>query len=200
MEQRTDLDETPDPDPDVLDAIADPYRWRAYETLRAFGSMAGWQLGRSMGVSEASCLRHLDRLHEVGFVRPVDGSATRRQQQWMAVPGGVRLVDDWMEQEEPYRSAALRWVNVAISTHAAILNDWIKWAPTWPPEWRERTEMYDYMMHLSVDDLKQLVEEVQAVYRSWWERSRLREKDGELTDTRPLYAACYIVPFPGPFG
>ena len=199
MQDRTELDETPDPTPELLDALADPYRWRAYETLRAFGEMAGWRLARVMGISEASCLKHLDALEEVRFARPVDAAASRRQRVWAAVPGGVRLVDDWMASEPEYRAASLRWVNVAIVTHGHLMRDWMTWAGEWPAEWREPAEMYDYMLHLDAGELAQLVEESKAVYRRWWELSRRREREGSMAGTRPVYAASHIVPFPGPY-
>ncbi len=196
---RTELDETPDPTPALLDVLADPNRWRAYETLRAHGAMAGWRLARVMRTSEASTLKHLDALEEVGFVRVVDPNLSRRQRVWAAIPGGVRLTDDWLDRERDYRAAAMRWVNVAIVTHGQILSEWFSWAGEWSTEWQGAAEMYDYILHLDAGEFSQLAEEVRAVYRKWWEVSRRREKGQGVEGTRPVYAASHIVPFPGPY-
>lgn len=186
-----DYDQTPEADRKTLAVLSDPFRYRAYECLRTLGDMKGRELASLVHVSEASILKHLRALQDIKFVSS-DESIPARRRTWHAVPGGVRVDQDDSELSD----AVAGWLGVAIATQASILRDWIELAETWPEEWRLATEHYDYVLHLTPQELKELSADLHGVMRQWRQLSRAREDRGETDGTEPVYVVTHAAPFP----
>lgn len=154
--------------------MCDPIRWRSYGLLRGLGPMRAKELSAKVAVSEASMLKHLALMEEVGFARPdkETGSAPRYQM-WSAIEGGLRLTGleastnpDHMQQ----------WMQAYLLSQNLLMRTWAKEEATWPIEWREASLNYEYWMKLTLDELQELTDEIQEVTERWKERSRSREK------------------------
>jgi Helix-turn-helix domain len=73
--------ETPDPDPRALRALAHPLRWQLLDLLGSEGSATATRCSEVLGESVASCSYHLGMLAKYGYIEEVPGR-TGREKPW----------------------------------------------------------------------------------------------------------------------
>lgn len=194
VNESTRFDQTPEVTRQILMTLSDTFRWRAYECLRSLGDMKGREIAPLIHVSESSALRHLRALHSIGFVT-FEGDSPR-QATWHAVPGGVRVPDDSTEREA-LTDALAGWLGVTFSTQASILRDSMEESEHRSADWQEAIEHYDYVLHLTSDELFQLSKELRDVVTRWLVTSREREDKSQVpSETEPVYVVTHATPFP----
>lgn len=183
-------EKTPEPTAEILTALAVPTRWEAYQVLRSFGDMKARQLGTLMRISEASALEHVRELARIGFTEPITDATNPRVEVWHAIPGGVRL--GAYDPSAEWASVALAWLRVAVNAQADLLRRWPEVAFTWTAEWLAASEVYDYTMHMTVDELQQLADEFQELMGRWRQRTGDPSREG----VQAVWIATNAFPYP----
>lgn len=204
------MTETPDaarstpkpPSADALRKLSVNVRWRAYEALRTFGPMTSRQLGKRVRVTdehgnrvrvaEGIMAAHLREMESIGFVTSSGDPQRPRSLQWSAVRGGVDL--DEFDRTESYARAASGWMKVFLASESDLAVDWVDAAPSWPKEWRTAAENADVIVRLSVDELREVAEEMRALM----EKIKVLAKERPVDDPRyrAVVAITHAFPYP----
>ena len=183
---------TPDATPEIIAVMCEPVRWRSYGLLHGLGPLRAAQLAQKVSVSEASMIKHLELMEQVGFVRSErDDSKASRYWQWCAVTGGLRLTDLVDSADDASQEAMRRWMQVFVQSQNLVLRQWAKDEHEWALPWRMASLNYDYWMHLTVEELGQLEAELQAVTNRWDELSRRR---GRVEGDSAIYVSTNAFP------
>lgn len=194
LEESAAEEQTPEVSSAILEAMANPFRQRAYDTLLIFGDMTARKLARLTNLSEASLNRHMQRLQEIGFVRPVNPEAPIRQLVWHAIRGGVRIGE--LSGSEEHAEAADAWFRAQIESQAHVLQEWTEVSGTWPVEWQTAVERWDYVLKaITAEELDTISSEFYELVARWRAVSEQHETDG-TPDTRAVYLVTHALPWP----
>ncbi|NNG38447.1 winged helix-turn-helix transcriptional regulator [Flexivirga sp. ID2601S] len=187
------VNRTPNPPSiEALKKLSVSVRWRAYESLRTLGPCTSRELAKRVGVKEASMSVHLREMKAIGYVTAEGDPAKPRSLQWAAVLGGVDL--DEFDRTESYAQAASGWMKVLLAAEAELAVDWVDVAPRWPKEWRSAAENSDAIVRLTVDELREIAEEMRALMRKVEEMAEGRAVDDPRY--RPVVAITHAFPYP----
>ena len=187
-------EQTPDPSSDVLRVMSNPFRARAYDALLIFGDMTTRKLAQLTSISEASLNEHMRQLRGIGFVRPVNADAPVRQLVWHGIPGGVRLGN--LAETEEYTAEAKAWLAATLEAETQVLQGWLEISQSWPVEWRNAVERWDYVMKaLTVEQLSELSQQLNELANRWMQISR-RQEHMDLPEARTVFLVTHAVPWP----
>lgn len=181
---------------------ADPTRWRLFMLLGFLGPMKAGSLARLVDVSDAVVRRHLEVMADVGLVEVTGEGRNRRWQRTDStreVPGlRVNEEDEGVEQLIATREFG-EWLKVVAQTGADLVQDAIDDRERVGPEWFSATEVQEYVLYLSRDELAQLSRDLQAAVRPHLEATRehLKRRDAE---SRPIYVSTHAVVWPSTDG
>ena len=182
-------EKTPDATPDIVRVMCEPVRWRSYGLLHGIGPLRAAQLAKRVSVSEASMLKHLEMLEQIGFVEAdPESSSVPRHRYWRAIPGGLRLTDA-IESTQP--ELMRQWMQVFVQSLNLVMRQWAQEEETWPLDWRHASQNYDFWMHLTSDELNTFTGELLDVARKWDVLSRHRSR---VEGAKPVYAALNAFP------
>ena len=169
--------------------MCEPVRWRSYGLLHGLGPLRAAQLAKRVSISEASMLKHLELMADIGFaVADEQSSSSPRHRQWSAIPGGLRL-DEVIETTQP--ELMRQWMQVFVQSQHLVMRQWAQEEETWPPTWRHASQNWDFWMHLTADELNEMTGELLAVGKKWDDLSRKR---GRAEGGQPVYATLNAFP------
>ncbi|WP_322920273.1 helix-turn-helix domain-containing protein [Nocardioides renjunii] len=155
-------------DPRALTAVAHPVRMGILELLTIEGPLTATQLADRLGETPANCSWHLRKLAEHDFIEEADGG-TGRQRPWRMSRIGLSWGDeDDAGPEERRAGEALaramleRWVDRYLDASSRLAES--------DPPWRAAGELTQTMGWLTLEELREVNEQVAGIIRSYEDR------------------------------
>jgi DNA-binding transcriptional ArsR family regulator len=143
-EQRRTIELT---DPRALRALAHPTRLELVGLLRREGPLTATQAGERIGESAASCSFHLRQLAKWALVEEA-GGGKGRERPWRA----TALFTSW----QPDGEAGTELSRLVARRYFEQIEEWLGREADEPPEWRERSGTGDWILYLTLDELREL--------------------------------------------
>lgn len=170
-------------DPTAIRALAHPTRLALLEILAGEGQATATRCAGLSGQSVASCSFHLRSLAKHGFIEAVAGSG--REKPWRL----ISLVQQLRRNPaDPESMVAARAFDQFFLVHEfARLRAWWSVAAEPGPEadWREVSVMTGATAWLTLDELREVSEELQALVERRFV-ARLNEPGNRAADSRPV--------------
>ena len=165
-------------DPRSLRALSHPVRLALLEALSS-GPLTATEAGELIGETPTTCSFHLRQLAKYGFVEEVGGGKGRARPWRRAYTG-------WDAPARPddleYTRASQALDDVLLDRYIQRMRRAIATAPSYPREWYEAMDGSQNMLHLTADELRELVAAYRKVASDFRERYAERSQRPE---TRP---------------
>jgi predicted ArsR family transcriptional regulator len=154
-------------DPRALRGYAHPLRMALVGLLRREGPLTATRAAERLGESVPSCSFHLRQLAKYGLAERVEG-ADARERPWRA----TAMVTSWDNApDDPGMRAATDQLN------ATMLDHYLRRAQAFlarraaePPEWLAVTGFGDTLVHVTAEELAELIRRIDAVVAEYDER------------------------------
>jgi predicted ArsR family transcriptional regulator len=154
-------------DPRAMRAVAHPVRIALLEVLGTEGPLTATQAGEHIGESPTTCSFHLRQLAKYGFIEEVEGVAGRRRP-WRLIHTGLSFSD--VSDDPETRLAATALSRVLHAFYLDRLKEGLALRRDTPTEWQKATGASEFLLYVTVDELKALDEQVEALVRPFAER------------------------------
>ena len=163
-------------DPRVLRALAHPVRQALLEALTREGPLTATQAAEIIGESPANCSFHLRTLAKYGFVEEAEGGQGR-QRPWRRKSRPMNITEDGPTPES--QIAATELIGILTERGATRLRTWHATSDSYPKQWRDAALENYTNIELTVDELRELGEQLSAVLRRYvdWSRNGDRPAD-----------------------
>lgn len=166
-------------DASALKAYAHPLRLRMIRYLNDHGSATATTLAAHLGESTGQTSYHLRQLARHGLVEDDPTRGSGRERWWRPTSFEV----DATELVDPALApAAHAMLQSVAQSRAESMAAWMATAPHAPRHWVDASVHSQSTMHLTSQEAAEITEAVQAVLKRYSERSRGRERAGELGD------------------
>jgi DNA-binding transcriptional ArsR family regulator len=154
-------------------ALTHPIRLQILGRLRADGPATATALAARLGISVPLVSYHLRQLGETGFIEEAPELARdERERPWRSSHDQT----SWSTVEfldTPERIAAqAAFTREIVRAYAQDMERFLDEAPTWPPEWVDASEMSDYLLDLTPEELRHLRAELTEVIGRYRDRGR----------------------------
>jgi predicted ArsR family transcriptional regulator len=154
-------------DPRAMRAVAHPVRIALLEVLGSEGPLTATQAGEHIGESPTTCSFHLRQLAKYGFIEEVEGVAGRRRP-WRLIHTGLSFSD--VSDDPETRLAATALSRVLHTFYLDRLKEGLALRRDSPTEWQKATGASEFLLYVTVDELKALDEQVEALVKPFAER------------------------------
>ena len=145
-----------------LRGLTHPLRMRMLSILREEGPATATQLAQRLGESSAAASYHLRQLAAYGFIVDDERPARGRERWWRAAHRSTYFeMRDNASPEE--RILAEEYLRNVIRAYAARMEASVDAWPATPPEWREASNISNYLAWLTPDEARALTEQLQAI-------------------------------------
>jgi DNA-binding transcriptional ArsR family regulator len=154
-------------DPRQMRALAHPLRLRLLGLLRSDGPATATRLATEVGQSAALVSYHLRTLANHGFIAEAPELADDgRERWWRAAHSGMTWSPaDFLDSPERAAAAGALMHEIA-ERYAEASRTWLADAPNWSQDWVEASDMSDWRLDLTADQVRALREElVQVIER-----------------------------------
>lgn len=171
-----------------LRGLTHPMRMRMLSILREEGPATATQLARRLGESSAATSYHLRQLAAYGFIVDDERPARGRERWWRAAHRSTyfELAD---EERSEARLLGEEYLRNVIHAYAARMEASLAAWPATPPEWREASNISNYVAWLTPDEALALTEQLQAL------GTRLRDEHAvERPGTAPVTFQFQVLP------
>jgi DNA-binding transcriptional ArsR family regulator len=154
-------------DPQALRALAHPIRIRLLGVLRREGPLSASEAGRRIGESSGSASYHLRQLERYGLVEDAPGGRGR-ERLWQA----TALYTSWPDVADTpeLAEATEAFTRFVLSRYVARLERWFERRASEPVEWQQAASYGDSFLYLTVEELTQLRDSLQALAEPYDER------------------------------
>jgi predicted ArsR family transcriptional regulator len=143
--------------------LAHPLRSRLLGRLRLEGPATATTLAEVLGTNTGATSYHLRQLAEAGLVVDEERAGAGRQRWWRA----AHDVTSWRRSnydDDPEAAAAAEWLETyQLSRMVEHAEAWRRASPHEPAEWRDATELSDYLLTLGAAQTRALLDELDAV-------------------------------------
>lgn len=156
-------------DPQVLHALAHPLRGRLLGLLRLEGPSTASRLAKKVGESSGSTSYHLRQLAQYGFVAEVEGRGSGRERWWQAVHTRTTWEPDELVEQPGGLEANEQMQHHQIEVMGRELRMWMERGREHGREWAVAAGLSDYVLRLTPDETRRVLEEVYAVLDRWAE-------------------------------
>jgi DNA-binding transcriptional ArsR family regulator len=166
-------------DAHMLKAIAHPVRLRLYEALVANGPSTNARLALQIPGAPGSLSYHLRQLARHGFVEEApELSADARERWWRAVPGGLHWSEESLEDNPGAQSVASAAQSILLARQIDRMRAWARGGQQeWSLAWRSASVNNDSVLRLDASELRELADDVEALFAKWLARSRANSAD-----------------------
>lgn len=148
-------------DPRALRALAHPTRLELVGLLRREGPLTATQAGARVGESAASCSFHLRQLAKWGLVEEA-GGGKGRERPWRA----TALFTSWRPDSE----AGAELSRLVARRYFEQIDEWLGREGEEPAEWRELSGTGDWILYLTLDELRELTRRLDELAAPFEER------------------------------
>jgi DNA-binding MarR family transcriptional regulator len=133
--------------------------------LRIYGPQTATTLAGRLGVNTGATSYHLRQLAEAGLVVEDDSRGNARDRWWKSAHQGTELdVAELLDQEPELTMGYLHGIG---QTYAENMFAFIDAMQTLTPEWRDASELSDYLFHLRPEELAAMMAEVREVFEKY---------------------------------
>jgi DNA-binding transcriptional ArsR family regulator len=145
-------------------ALAHPLRLRLLGLLRIDGPATATTLGAEVGESTALVSYHLRTLASHGIIVEAPELARDGRERWWRVahPGMTWEPANFLDTPERAAVAGALISGIA-ERYAEAAQRWLADAPNWPEEWVAASDMSDWMLELTHEQVGRMREELAAV-------------------------------------
>jgi DNA-binding transcriptional ArsR family regulator len=172
-------------DPAVLDALAHPVRLDLLGYLMSDGPATASDCARAVGDTPSNSSYHLRVLARHGLVEPAD-SSDGRERPWQATITGFSTDPDPSEPLET--SGAARVLGASIQLDYQLAREHLRVRDRLPEEWRDVDAHANYGLRVTPDELKRIVEQIDAIARPYIAATRDDAPDGAAVATLSVLA------------
>lgn len=163
-------------DASALGALAHPLRLRMLGLLRRHGPSTASRLAARVGESSGLTSYHLRQLADAGMI--VDATAEDlghvgqvggRERWWKAARRSTYTLPP-PPGDDAAAAATSDYLRAVLSANTDNTRSWLSVEHTWPSAWQAATELSDVPLHLTLEELRHLGEEIRelvARYRRW---------------------------------
>ena len=183
-------------DPASLRALSHPVRLALLEALLA-GPLTATEAGELIDETPTTCSFHLRQLAKYGFVEEV-GGGKGRSRPWRLTHTG------WSAPAQPdnpeFTRASQVLDEVLLERYFQRLLRTVRAAPSYPADWHRAMRSTEYILHITADELREVVEAQQELlngyFQRWGERSRRPElrPDGARAVEALFFAGAVDLP------
>lgn len=163
-------------DPGSLRALSHPVRLALLEALMA-GPLTATEAGELIDETPTTCSFHLRQLARYGFVEEVGGGKGRARP-WRLTHTG------WSAPAQPdnpeFTRASQALDEVLLDRYMERLRRTVRAAPSYPADWYEAMGSREYVMHLTAEELRELVAAYGEFMEAYFERYGARTRDPAL--------------------
>jgi predicted ArsR family transcriptional regulator len=154
-------------DPRAMRAVAHPVRIALLEVLGTEGPLTATQAGELIGESPTTCSFHLRQLAKYGFIEEVAGVAGRKRP-WRLVHTGLTFSD--VSEDPETRLAATALTRVLHEFYLDRLKEGLALRRDTPTEWQKATGASEFLLYVTVEELHELDEQMNALVKPFIER------------------------------
>lgn len=170
-------------DPLAIRALAHPIRLALLEILGGEGQATATRCAELSGQSVASCSFHLRTLARHGFIEAAP--ATGKNKPWRLTNLRQRIVPPLDGSDEDTRAAGRAFDDFFLDHEFARVRAWLQRRGETAKAWQRATEMFGATAWLTVDELVEINEEMNALIERHFV-ARLREGNRGGGDRRPV--------------
>lgn len=159
-------------DPQMLRALAHPLRVRLLGLLRLDGPSTASRLAEKVGESSGSTSYHLRQLAQHGFVAEVEGRGNGRERWWQAEHLMTSWEPDELIEQPGGPEAHEQMQRLQIEVMGRELRMWVERGREHGRDWAAAAGLSDYVLRLTPDETRQLLEQVHDVLDRWADTHR----------------------------
>lgn len=149
--------------PAQMRALAHPLRLRLLGLLRTEGPATATLLAERLEVSPALASYHLRQLGAHGFIEAAPDLARDGKERWWRAAHERTSWSTADFLDTPERVAAEQALGREVArAHAERAIGWVAESSSWPGEWVDASDMSDWALELTADELRALREELHA--------------------------------------
>lgn len=179
-------------DPAALRALANPLRLRVLGTLRSDGPQTVGRLSDRFDVAPGSISYHLTTLEQHGFVEPAPELARDGRERWWRATADFTTYQPGELADDPERQVAGTAMRRAVlASYGAEQQAYLDVEPSLPRDWIAAAGSGDTFALLTVEELAELRDELEALAQRWGER---RDPDREGVQAVHLIYAAFRRP------
>jgi DNA-binding transcriptional ArsR family regulator len=177
-------------------AVAHPMRIALLEALGREGPLTATQAAELLDDSPGNMSWHLQTLAKYGFVEEA-GGGRGRSRPWRRIAETLDFVTETGDADQTAAGDALEEVYVERNT--SQLREWWARRRSYPNKWRKAASASNSVAYLTAEELKQIGEDVRAVWEPY--RARTRDRSKRPPGAQPVHLVYYSHPLPpGPTG
>jgi DNA-binding transcriptional ArsR family regulator len=171
-------------DPAVLDALSHPVRLDVLGYLMSEGTATASVCARAVGDTPSNCSYHLRVLAKHGLVEQ-QASSDGRERPWKATITGLAIEQSDDEAGNDAANAAM--LSASLQLDHQLAREHLRSRESLPQEWRHLDAHAAYGLRVTPDELKQIVERIDAVVRPYIAATRENApSDAELAHVAML--------------
>jgi DNA-binding transcriptional ArsR family regulator len=182
-------------DPKTMRALAHPLRIALMEELAHAGTLTATQASEILGESPANCSFHLRTLARYGFVEEA-GGGQGRERPWRLVRVGMSWSDVHDDTDTVLAASAL--TEIFVNRLLDRIRQYMAVRQSYPDEWREVTGPSQHVAYVTLDEMRQLDEDVVTILRRY--DDRLADPSLRPEDSRPVELMAFAIPSTRPAG
>jgi predicted ArsR family transcriptional regulator len=162
-------------DAKTMRALSHPVRIALLEMLGFEGPMTATEVGERIGESPTTCSFHLRQLAKYGLVEEAGGGKGR------ARPWRMKTLDIAIRGHDPEAELAADVLSgMILERQRDRYRTWLDTKAAYPSEWRKAAGESDFVLYLTAEELKQLRDEVNELFRP-----HLQERDTDPSKRPP---------------
>jgi predicted ArsR family transcriptional regulator len=155
------------------------------------GQITTAEAARELGISHGLASHHLRQLAKYGFVAQVTGK-DNRERPWRL----VSTSHSWENAETTPEGAAAADVLEEVWAEQALAHflDWLRQRSEWPLAWRQHTGIGQSTVYLTLPELAQLEEAVDALIHQYVEERPIDDVSSRPEGSVPVEITHLVVP------
>jgi len=151
-----------------LRVLAHPTRLRLLGLLRERGAQTAAQLGDVVDEAPGTVSYHLAKLAEFDLIEPAESQSGDRRERWWRATAPLTSWEPADLLDDPEKRAASMALEKSVTqVYARRYDDYIDATATMPREWVAAGASGDRSIRLTVDELRAMRAELEAVVERW---------------------------------
>lgn len=153
----------------VLAALAHPARLSILHLLMTVGDATATQCASVVGETPSSCSYHLRHLERFGLVERVESGADDavdgRTRRWRAVASGFDFGEPHSTGSPELVAVTAALTSVGLDENLRLARHYLSHLDEVPESWQDAAAFSTYALMVNVDELRQVVDAIDAIVR-----------------------------------
>ncbi len=180
-------------DAKTMRALSHPVRLALIESLSVDGPLTATEASERIGESPTTCSFHLRQLARYGFVEEA-GSGPGRNRPWKMTSIGMTISASDSDREADTALSVLR--RLFRERYFSRLQAWEETRGTYPKEWQDASNESEYVLWVTPEEAKSVVNEVFSTLIRF--QDRLAHPELRPEGSMPVEALTFFYPFRPP--